>query len=45
MVFALFGIAAPPDPSVPPPTATPAREEAVNAIFDDWQDIIDGWPM
>jgi hypothetical protein len=43
IVFVLLGVAAPPDSSVPPPTATPECEEAVAAILDDWQDIIDGW--
>jgi hypothetical protein len=43
LVFVLLGVAAPPDSSVPTPTATPECEDAVDAIFDDWQDIIDGW--
>jgi hypothetical protein len=43
VVVAILGIAAPPDASVPPPTATPECEEAVDAIFEGWQDIIDGW--
>jgi hypothetical protein len=44
VVIALVGVAAPPDSSAPPPpTATPECEEAVDAILDDWQDIIDDW--
>jgi hypothetical protein len=43
VVAVVLGVAGPPDSSAPPPSATPACEEVVSSILDEWQVIIDEW--